>query len=336
MEWDERMEAIFGVDRGSFNGTWSSFEKCLAEEDVSHVNKAFTDALDKSIPFDTVYRIKKNGSMNYISSKALVTRGSDGDPVKMSGVCFDITEMKKGAEHALFKLNENLLRSNRELEQFAYVASHDLQEPLRMVSSFTQLLELRYHDKLDDDAREFIGFAVDGAIRMQNLINDLLEFSRIETKGDKFRNVSMNDVLKHSINNLKISISDRRANITSDNLPVLSADEGQMVQLFQNLIGNALKFCTKSPDVHISSVEEAEHYLFSVKDNGIGIEPQYYNKIFKIFQRLLPKDEYEGTGIGLAICKRIVERHGGMIWVESEPDSGSVFYFTINKDNRTV
>jgi PAS domain S-box-containing protein len=336
MEWDERMEAIFGVDAGSFNGTWSSFEKCLAEEDVSHVNKAFTDALDKSIPFDTVYRITKNGSMNYISSKALVTRNSNGNPVKISGVCFDITEMKKGAEHALFKLNENLLRSNRELEQFAYVASHDLQEPLRMVSSFTQLLELRYHDKLDDDARDFIGFAVDGAIRMQNLINDLLEFSRIETKGDKFRTVNMNEVLKHSSNNLKISINESHAHVTSDNLPVLSADEGQMVQLFQNLIGNALKFCTKSPKVHISSSEEADHYLFSVKDNGIGIEPQYFNKIFKIFQRLLPKDQYEGTGIGLAICKRIVERHGGRIWVESKPDSGSVFYFTINKTDKAV
>ena len=336
MEWDERMEAIFGVDAGSFNGTWSSFEKCMAEEDVSHVNKAFRDALDKNIPFDTVYRIKKNGTMNYISSKALVTRGSDGNPVKMSGVCFDITEMKKGAEHALFKLNENLLRSNRELEQFAYVASHDLQEPLRMVSSFTQLLELRYHDKLDDDARDFIRFAVDGAIRMQNLINDLLEFSRIETKGGKFQNVNLNQVFKHSINNLKISINESQAHVTSDNLPVLSADEGQMVQLFQNLIGNALKFCRKSPIVHLSCSEEADHYIFSVKDNGIGIEPQYFNKIFKIFQRLLPKDQYEGTGIGLAICKRIVERHGGRIWVESKPDSGSVFYFTINKTDKAV
>lgn len=331
MEWDERMEAIFGIDAGSFKGTWTSFEKCLAEEDVSHVNKAFTDALDKSVPFDTVYRIRKNGSMNYISSKALVTRDLDGCPVKMSGVCFDITEMKKGAEHALFKLNENLLRSNRELEQFAYVASHDLQEPLRMVSSFTQLLELRYHDKLDDDARDFIGFAVDGANRMQNLINDLLEFSRIETRGGKFRDVNLNEVFKLTISNLKISISEKNARVTSDKLPVLSADEGQMVQLFQNLIGNALKFCTRSPLVHVSCSEEPDHFLFSVKDNGIGIEPQYFNKIFKIFQRLLPKDEFEGTGIGLAICKRIVERHGGRIWVESIPDSGSLFYFTINK-----
>jgi PAS domain S-box-containing protein len=331
LEWDERMEAIFGFAPGTFNGSYSEFEKCLSEEDIPHVSKAINDALDNNVPFDTVYRILVDGSMNYISAKASVIRNKDDKPVKMSGVCFDITDMKNGAENALFKLHEDLLRSNRELEQFAYVASHDLQEPLRMISSFTQLLDLRYHDKLDSNGREFIGFAVDGAVRMQNLINDLLEFSRIETKGGKFRLVDMNIVLGYAINNLKLAINEKDARVTNDKLPVLMADEGQMVQLFQNLAGNALKFCKDSPQIHISSSEEEDHFIFTVKDNGIGIEPQYFNKIFKIFQRLVPKDEYGGTGIGLAICKRIVERHGGKIWVESVHGEGSVFYFTMIK-----
>ena len=254
-----------------------------------------------------------------------------GIPVRMSGVCFDITEMKKGAEKVLFELNEDLLRSNKELEQFAYVASHDLQEPLRMVSSFTQLLSQRYKDKLDQDAQDFIQFAVDGAIRMQILINDLLDYSRIGTRGKNFSQVDMHTVLGQVVSNLNLKIQEKNALVTNDELPEVFADEGQMVQLFQNLIGNALKFCKSSPRIHIDAKEENEHYLFSVRDNGIGIEEQYFDKIFQIFQRLHPRDEYGGTGIGLAICKRIIERHGGKIWVESKPGKGSRFYFTILK-----
>ncbi len=296
------------------------------------MRSAFRQAIEKDIPLDTVYRIKlNNDKINYISSKALVEKDNNGKPIKMSGVCFDITEMKKGTEKALFRLNENLLRSNKELEQFAYIASHDLQEPLRMVSSFTQLLSQRYKDKLDQDAQEFIQFAVDGARRMQVLINDLLEFSRIETRGKKFSAVDMHSVLGHTIKNLSIIIKEKNALVITDELPTVIADEGQMIQLFQNLIGNSLKFCNSLPMIHISAKEEKDHYLFKVNDNGIGIESQYFNKIFQIFQRLQPKEVYGGTGIGLAICKRIVERHGGKIWVESKPGEGSNFYFTINK-----
>jgi light-regulated signal transduction histidine kinase (bacteriophytochrome) len=253
----------------------------------------------------------------------------------MTGVCFDITGMKKDSEQVLFKLNEELLRSNKELEQFAYVASHDLQEPLRMVSSFTQLLARRYKDQLDQDAQEFIKFAVDGASQMQTLINDLLAFSRIQSKGKEFTKVDLHEVLGKVIFNLGIKIQELNALITNDELPVIFGDESQMVQLLQNLIGNALKFSKNCPLIHISSLQKDDFIIISVKDNGIGIEKQYFERIFQIFQRLQPKNEYEGTGIGLAICKRIVERHEGSIWVESEPGKGTTFYFTLKKIERS-
>lgn len=332
MQWDKRMENIFGFETGTFNGTYAAFEKCLAEDDVPHVRKAIQEATERNVPFDTVYRIKKNGNLSYISSKALVVRDGNNNATMISGVCFDITEMKKGAENAVFKLNEDLMRSNRELEQFAQVASHDLQEPLRMVSSYTQLLAMRYQDKLDSDAIEFINFAVEGASRMQNLINDLLNFSRIEMRAGKLRPVDMNTAFRNAVNNLRLFIDDKKALVTKDPLPEVAADEGQIVQLFQNLLGNALKFSDKRPEIHISSIQENGHYKISVKDNGIGIEKQYYDRIFKIFQRLMPRDQYEGTGIGLAICKKIVERHGGKIWVVSEPGKGSEFIFTLPRN----
>ena len=329
---DERMEKMFGLEPGSFEKTYDAFEKHIYEEDIHHMRNAFHQAIEEDIPLESIYRIRlKNDDFNYISTKALVEKDNNGKPIKMSGVCFDVTEMKKGTEKAMFRLNEDLLRSNKELEQFAYIASHDLQEPLRMVSSFTQLLSQRYKDKLDQDAQEFIQFAVDGAVRMQRLINDLLEYSRIETKGKKFSAIDMHNVLGQTIKNLSFIIKEKNAVIINDELPAVIADEGQMVQLFQNLIGNALKFCDISPTIHISAREEREFYIFSIKDNGIGMDPQYFYKIFQIFQRLQPKDQYGGTGIGLAICKRIVERHGGKIWVESELGKGAKFYFSISK-----
>ncbi len=332
-EWDERIDKMFGMKPDAIRKKYEDFEKMIFEEDVPHFRKAVHDTLEEDVQFDTVFRIRnQRDGFNHISAKALIEKDNNGKAVKMTGVCFDITEMKKGAEQALFRLNEDLTRSNRELEQFAYVASHDLQEPLRMVSSFTQLLAIRYKEKLDTEANEFIQFAVDGALRMQNLINDLLEYSRIETKGKKLSVTDMQNVLGQTINNLNIKIKEQNALITNDDLPIIIADGGQMVQLFQNLIGNSLKFCQTSPRIHISAKEDKNHYLFSVKDNGIGIDSQYFEKIFQVFQRLHSKEEYGGTGIGLAICKRIVERHGGKIWVESKPGEGTIFNFTILKN----
>jgi light-regulated signal transduction histidine kinase (bacteriophytochrome) len=218
-----------------------------------------------------------------------------------------------------------------ELEQFVYVASHDLQEPLRMVSSYTQLLERRYKDKLDDDARDFIFYAVDGATRMQKLINDLLQYSRITTHAKTYQQVDTASIMGQVISNLQLLIEENTAIITNDDLPVIRAEETQMVQVFQNLIGNAIKFRKKSeyPRIHVSCTRKNNLYEFSVRDNGIGIDMQYQERVFIIFQRLYSAKDYAGTGIGLSINKRIINRHGGTIWFESKENEGTTFYFTI-------
>jgi signal transduction histidine kinase len=235
------------------------------------------------------------------------------------------------AQEALQAQARELARSNEELQQFAYVASHDLQEPLRMVASYTQLLEKRYKDKLDTDALEFIHYAVDGARRMQALINDLLAYSRVGTRGKPFTTTDCNIVLKLVLTNLKMAIEESGATVRSEPLPSLVADSTQLVQLFQNLIGNAIKFRREDepPTIQISARRAGEEWEFSFRDNGIGIDPQHWERIFVIFQRLHTRDKYPGTGIGLAVCRKIVERHGGRLWVESTPGAGSTFMFTL-------
>jgi PAS domain S-box-containing protein len=238
-----------------------------------------------------------------------------------------LTSYKDSLEEAIEKLEI----SNRELEQFAYVASHDLQEPLRMVSSFAQLLEKRYKGELDDDADDFIGFIVEGAQRMKDLIDDLLTFSRLSTASREFRPTNMNKVLEDVLLSIKPSVEAENATITHDDLPTVQCDPSQIRQLFQNLISNAIKFHEKAPEIHIFAEESDGKWRFGVSDNGIGIHPDHQDKIFDIFKRLHTREEYEGTGIGLSICKRIVEIHGGDIWVKSKPGEGSTFYFTLPK-----
>ena len=243
----------------------------------------------------------------------------------------DISERKQ-TEAKLARIMADLESSNKELEQFAYVASHDLQEPLRMVSSYTQLLAQRYEGQLDDTARKYIHYAVDGAIRMQTLINDLLAYSRVGMRSQPLAPTDSHSALGEAIRNLVVMIEENHAIVTNDDLPTVRADASQLVLVFQNLLANAIKFRREDlPRVHVSAQDHGREWVFSVQDNGIGIAPQHAKRVFVIFQRLHTREEYPGTGIGLAVCQRIVERHGGKIWFESEPGKGATFFFTMPK-----
>lgn len=292
---------------------------------------------------DYEYKQKRtDGSPFWVLERARLVARPDGKRV-IEGTAIDITERKhweeklqfevterRRAEQALRERSRELERSNAELEQFAYVASHDLQEPLRMVASFTQLLAERNRGKLDAEADEFIGYAVEGATRMQALIAGLLSFARVGTRARELQPTDAQAVLSRSLHTLDMALRDANATVTNEALPVVAADESQLEQLFQNLIGNAVKFHgPESPRVHVSAQPNGKEWIFSVRDNGIGIDPQFQDRIFVIFQRLHHRDEYPGTGIGLSICKKIVERHGGRIWVESAAGRGSTFRFTM-------
>ena len=281
---------------------------------------------DKQI--ERIYR-RKDGTTFPVSIESRLILDEKGGIQGIRCNVQDITERKR-VERVLEKKTQELARSNKDLEQFAYVASHDLQEPLRMVTSYVQLLAKRYESKLDSDAKEFIDFAVDGAVRMRKLINDLLTYSRVGTQGKELSPTDSEAVLAQSVNDLKVTIEENGALVTHDPLPTVMADSPQLEQLFQNLIGNAIKFRgNEPPHVHISASRNGKGWIFSIRDNGIGFAPEYSERVFVIFQRLHSRQEYAGTGIGLAICKKIVERHGGHIWVESDVGKGAIFRFTI-------
>ena len=262
-------------------------------------------------------------------------RNEDGSIDKLA-ILRDITERKR-AEEELRKMADELERSNADLQQFAYAASHDLQEPLRSIGGFSKLLEKRYKGKLDGKADEFVGFIIDGVRRMQMLIKDLLEYSRIGTKGEVFGSTHCSAALEQAVYSLRSAVEESGAVITHDLLPVVAADASQMMRLFQNLIGNAIKFRGEKPlRIHVTAEIKGDEWVFSVRDNGIGIDQKNLERIFVIFQRLHAGEEYPGTGIGLSICKKIVERHGGKIWVESELGKGSIFYFTLPQKGVSV
>ncbi len=272
---------------------------------------------------------RSDGQAVFLSINAAPLRDGAGAIIGAVTSLNDITVSKR-AEQALVQQAQRLARTNAELEKFAYVASHDLQEPLRTVASYLQLLERRYKDKLDADAGRFINFAVDGAKRMQRLIADLLAYSRLSRQETRFEPTDCEAAIQQSLANLQSAVEEGRAEVTCETLPTVPADGLQLAQLFQNLIGNAIKFRSQTPPrIRISAERKDQEWVFAVSDNGIGIEPQYRDQIFEVFQRLHGRAEYPGTGIGLAICKRIVEQHGGRIWVESEPGKGSTFYFTL-------
>lgn len=270
----------------------------------------------------------QDGQTLYVHTVKSPVRDEAGNVVGVILIFWDVSARKQ-AEAALALRTSDLERSNAELQQFAYVASHDLQEPLRMVTNFTQLLADRYSDKLDQNGREFIAYAVEGATRMQRLIVDLLALSRVGTRGTDFEMIQFDEALGLAVANLQFAIRESGAFVSHDELPTVMADSSRIVQLFQNLIGNAIKFKSDEPPrVHISACRNGNEWTFSVRDNGIGFKPKYGERIFSVFQRLHSREEYPGTGIGLAICRKIVERHHGRIWAESKPGSGSTFFFT--------
>ncbi len=311
------------------------FDIYIPKENPKEIYEIFKNLMRNETENTEFYEnsiLTKSGEEIIIAWHSSLLYDNNGEIIGTLSSGDDITELKKGEQDLLSTL-ENLKEVNSELERFAYVASHDLQEPLRMITSFIQLLEKRYKDKLDEDANEFITFIVEGAKRMQLMITDLLFYSRIGRKEKEFSQLDVNIILEDVISNFRIKIEETNAKITHDPLPILIGNKAEFVQLLQNLIYNAIKFHRKeeTPVVHISAKLQKNQWIFSVRDNGIGIDSQFFDRIFIIFQRLHKKEEYEGTGIGLAICKKIIERHDGKIWVESEVGKGSTFYFSIPK-----
>jgi PAS domain S-box-containing protein len=335
-QFNDAFYALYGTtveEQGGYEISVQEFSERFIHPDARDVfHQRFSQNQNSEQIIDTFqledHALRPDGKDMYVLCRMKIYRDAHGRTFKLLGVTQDITAQKQIEKELSFRAQE-LARSNSELEQFAYVASHDLQEPLRMVASYTELLARRYKGKMDSDADEFIGFAVDGANRMKRLIDDLLAYSRVSTKGKDPKPTNSESSLQQALANLSVAIEENRAVVTWDELPLVMTDESQLIQLFQNLIGNAVKFKTsEAPKVHISAELKNNEWVFSVKDNGIGISPEFFKRIFQIFQRLHKKSEYPGTGIGLAVCKRIVERHGGEIWLESELGKGTTFYFT--------
>jgi PAS domain S-box-containing protein len=330
VSWNEGGERLKGFRAEEIIG--EHFSRFYSAEDISKGLPAMElkQAKENGRFEGEGWRVRKDGSRFLANIVITALRDEKGKLRGFGKITRDITERRRAEEH-LTKTMEDLKRSNEELGQFAYVASHDLQEPLRMVASYTQLLAQRYKGRLDSDADEFIAFAVDGCNRMQGLIQDLLSYSRAGANAEPLREISCEGALEKTLRNLRPTIQDSGAMVTHDSLPTIMTDETQLVQVFQNLIANAIKYHGAEPPlVHVSATRNSvNEWVFSVRDNGMGMEPQYFERIFILFQRLHGQKEFAGTGIGLAMCKKIVDRLGGRIWVESQPTKGSTFYFAL-------
>jgi PAS domain S-box-containing protein len=329
VSWNEGAERIKGYRAEEIIG--QPFSRFYPAEDI-HNGKPVRElalAAERGSFEDEGWRVRKDGTRFLANVVITALRDQNGRLRGFGKITRDITELKESEEH-LGKTMAELKRSNDDLELFAYVASHDLQEPLRMVASYTQLLARRYKGRLDSDADEFIAYAVDGCNRMQELIQDLLSYSRVGASTDAMRQTSCEDALARAVKNLQATIEASKAIVEHDSLPVIDTDGTRLAQVFQNLIGNAIKYRgAELPQIHISAREAGREWIFSVRDNGMGIESQYFDRIFVIFQRLHGQKEYQGTGIGLAMCKKILDRLGGRIWVESQVSKGSTFYFAL-------
>jgi len=333
LAWTPETYRVFGVSQDTFIPSAEAFQSLIHADDRAAMRAWMSACLAGEEPPDLEFRVGlRDGGVRYLLGRGHLVRDAENKPIRMTGIAQDITERRCITE--ALKLNiEKLARSNEELERFAYVASHDLQEPLRMVASFTQLLAKRYSGRLDETADRYIDYAVDGAKRMQELIADLLAYSRVNSKELALRQTDCGEVILEAMRNLQVAIEESGASVDWDPLPALWADQGQLIHLFQNLLGNAIKFRKKEecPRIHVSAVDSGGEWVISVQDNGIGIDTRQAERIFQIFQRLHTRAEYPGTGIGLAVCQKVVERLGGKLWVESELGVGSTFRFTIPK-----
>ncbi|MDB4766287.1 ATP-binding protein [bacterium] len=317
-----------------FADTIDSFKKHLHPDDSEATWEAINKHINANEEFDVEKRVRRRrGSYRWFRIRAAGVRDSSGKVVRMSGSIQDVTERKK--------FEEALYRSNHDLEQFAVIASHDLQEPLRKVASFCGLLKQEYTQQLDETGQQYLDFAIDGASRMSTLVQDLLRYSKIGSETSSNQNTDTEAAVELAIENLGGAIADSQADITFDQLPDVIAEPREIAQLFQNLIGNAIKYRSKeSPKIDISVENADDFWQFSVADNGVGIQPEFRDRIFQIFQRLHSRNEHSGTGVGLAICKRVVDRLGGRIWVEPNSafgsEQGSTFCFTVPKKKSTI
>jgi PAS domain S-box-containing protein len=339
LTWSDEIYRIFGIQPQEFGATYEAFLERIHPDDRTAVDEAYRGSVrEGKDSYDIEHRIvrKGTGDVRWVSERCQHVRDATGKIVCSIGMIHDITERKK-AEEELLKLTEDLKRSNSDLQQFAYIASHDLQSPLRSVEGFVKLLARRYKGQIDEKADEFILHICNGVKDMQMLIHDILEYSKIGSEGSTFTSRDMTSCVNQALANLKAEIAEKNADIVLDGpMPAVYGDSIQLVSLFQNLIGNAVKFSAEQSRIRISAKREDGWWVFSVTDNGIGMEPEDTGKIFAVFHRLHSKSDYQGTGIGLAICKRIVERHGGRIWVESEPGKGSTFYFTLPAQEQKI
>ncbi len=328
--WTDGMEEIYGIKTDGRTATYQTWIQRLHPDDAARVEQEVEASLAGVTPLDTEYRIvMPDGSIRWICARGRPHVDDRGRAMRMVGINMDITPARK-AQEEIQRTAAELKRSNHELEHFASVASHDLQEPLRAVTGFLELLKNRYHEKRDAKANEYINFSFNGARRMQQLISDLLAYARVGTQGLERQAVNAREPLDRALANLRMGIQESAAKITCDELPSVAADRSQMTQLFQNLIGNALKFRgPQPPEIRIGARRQDGAWVFFVSDNGIGIDPQQSQRIFEVFQRLHSREQYPGSGIGLAICKKIVDQHGGRIWVDSLPGQGATFSFTI-------
>lgn len=329
---NESFAQLFGVDPDAAREGVSSeqFISGIYEADRDRIKAKINEAIEECGDFEEEFRVQNaDGELRWMVARGHIKCDEDGNPVRFPGALTDITERKE-KQQQLEEMIDKLETSNERLEQFAYAASHDLQEPLRMVSSYLQLIEQRYADELDADGQEFIDFAVDGAERMRKMIDALLKYSRVETRGNPFESVELDTVLEHVCEDLQMRIKETDAEITAGSLPCIEGDEEQLRQVFQNLLDNAIEYSGDGPPVvDVSAERNGAEWTISVSDDGIGIDVDNTDRVFEVFESLHSPNEHTGAGIGLAICERIVERHGGEIWVESGPDEGSTFSFTL-------